>query len=63
MVLWNLPDGGPSHSGPLIGPSECMQGDTLGTIPRHGPQKLIVYLYPNGFEHETVKMARVDQRL
>jgi hypothetical protein len=37
MVLWNLLDGGPSHSGPLIGPSESMQCGTLGTNPRHGP--------------------------
>jgi hypothetical protein len=35
MVLWNLLDGGPSHSGPLLGPSEFMQGGTPGTNPHH----------------------------
>jgi hypothetical protein len=34
MVLWNLLDGGPSNSGPLLGPSESMQGGTLGTNTR-----------------------------
>jgi hypothetical protein len=29
----------------------------------YGPQKLEVHLYPTRFEHETVKVARVDQRL
>jgi hypothetical protein len=29
----------------------------------YGPQKLEVHLYPIEFEHEVVKMARVDQRL
>jgi hypothetical protein len=24
-VIWNLPDGGSSHSGSLLGPSESMQ--------------------------------------
>jgi hypothetical protein len=31
MVLWNLPDGGPSHSVPLLGPSESY----VGWYPRH----------------------------
>jgi hypothetical protein len=31
MVLWNLLDGGPSHSGPLLRPSESMQGVASGT--------------------------------
>jgi hypothetical protein len=31
MVFWNLLDGGPSHSGPLLGPSESLRGSTLGT--------------------------------
>ncbi len=35
MVLWNLLDGGPSHSGPLHGPSESMRGGTPGTNPHH----------------------------
>jgi hypothetical protein len=35
MVLWNLPDGGLSHSGPLRGPSKSMQGGTTGTNSRH----------------------------
>jgi hypothetical protein len=33
MVLWNLLDGGPSHSGSLLGPSESMRGGTPGTNP------------------------------
>jgi hypothetical protein len=33
MVLWNLLDGGLSHSRPLLGPSDSMQGDTPGTNP------------------------------
>jgi hypothetical protein len=35
MNLWNLLDGGSSHSGPLLGPFESMQGDTPGTNPCH----------------------------
>jgi hypothetical protein len=42
MVLWNLPDRGPSHSEPLIGPSESMRGGTLSTNPRQGPQLVVV---------------------
>jgi hypothetical protein len=34
MVLWNLLDGGSSHSGPFLGPSESMRGGILGTNPR-----------------------------
>jgi hypothetical protein len=34
MVFWNLLDGGLSHSRPLLGPSESLQGGTLGTNPR-----------------------------
>jgi hypothetical protein len=37
VVLWNVLDGGPSHSGPLLGPSESMRGGTLGTNPRQQP--------------------------
>jgi hypothetical protein len=37
MVLWNLLDGGLSHSGPLLGPFESMQGGTSGTNPRQEP--------------------------
>jgi hypothetical protein len=37
MVLWNLLDGGPSHSGLLLGPTDCMQGGTPGTNPRQQP--------------------------
>jgi hypothetical protein len=37
MVLWNLSDGEPSRSGPLLGPSESMQGGTPGTNPRQQP--------------------------
>jgi hypothetical protein len=35
MVLWNLLNGGLSHSKPLLKPSLSMQGGTLGTNPRH----------------------------
>jgi hypothetical protein len=35
MVLWNLLNGGLSHSGPLLGPSESMRGGTPDTNPRH----------------------------
>jgi hypothetical protein len=34
MVLWNLLDGGPSRSRPLIGPSESIWVGTLGTNSR-----------------------------
>jgi hypothetical protein len=37
MVLWILPDGGPSHSRPLLGPYKSMWGGTLGTNPRQQP--------------------------
>jgi hypothetical protein len=37
MVLWNLLDGGPSHSGPIHGPSESMRGGTPGTNPCQQP--------------------------
>jgi hypothetical protein len=37
MVLWNLLDGGPSHSGPLLGPSKSMRAGTPGTNPRQQP--------------------------
>jgi hypothetical protein len=34
MILWNLLDGGSSHSGPLLGPSESVRGGTPGTNTR-----------------------------
>jgi hypothetical protein len=37
MVLWNPLDCGPSHSRPLLGPSESMRGGTPGTNPRQQP--------------------------
>jgi hypothetical protein len=37
MVLWNLLDGGPSHSGLLFGPFESMRGGTPGTNPHQQP--------------------------
>jgi hypothetical protein len=37
MVLWNLLDVGPSHNGPLLGPSESMRGGTPGTNPHQSP--------------------------
>jgi hypothetical protein len=37
MVLWNLLDGGPSRSGPLLGPFEFLQGGTPGINPRQQP--------------------------
>jgi hypothetical protein len=33
MVIWNLLDGGLSHSITLLGPSESMRGGTPGTNP------------------------------
>jgi hypothetical protein len=39
MVLWNLVDGGLSHSVPL-GPSESMRGGTPGTNPRQQSRML-----------------------
>jgi hypothetical protein len=37
MVLWNLLDGGPSHSGPLHGPFESMLAGIPGTNPCQQP--------------------------
>jgi hypothetical protein len=37
MVLWNLMDGGPSRSRPLLVPSESMWAGILGTNPRQQP--------------------------
>jgi hypothetical protein len=37
MVLWNLLDGGPNHSGPLLGLFESMRGGTTGTNPHQQP--------------------------
>jgi hypothetical protein len=37
MVHWNLLNGGPSHSGPLVGPFESLRGGTPGTNPRQQP--------------------------
>jgi hypothetical protein len=37
MVLWKLLDGGPSHSGPFLGPFESMRAGTPGTNPRPQP--------------------------
>jgi hypothetical protein len=40
MILWNLLDGGPSHSRPLLEPSESLCGGTPSTHPRQQPQVL-----------------------
>jgi hypothetical protein len=37
MVLWNLLDGGPSHSRPLLETSESMRDGTPGTNPHQQP--------------------------
>jgi hypothetical protein len=37
MALWNLLDGGLSHSGPLLRPFESMRGSTTCTNPRQQP--------------------------
>jgi hypothetical protein len=37
MILWNHLDGGLSHTGPLLGPSESMRGGTRGTNHRQQP--------------------------
>jgi hypothetical protein len=34
MILWNLLDGGPSSSGPLLGSFESMRVGTPDTNPR-----------------------------
>jgi hypothetical protein len=39
IVIWNLLDGGLSHSGPLLGPPESMWGGTSGTNPHHYKKK------------------------
>jgi hypothetical protein len=44
MVLCNILDSGPSHSGPLLGPSESMQGGTLGTNLRQQPQVITCWV-------------------
>jgi hypothetical protein len=40
MMLWNLLDGKPSHSGPLLGPSESMRVGTPGTNPHQQPSSV-----------------------
>jgi hypothetical protein len=40
MALWNLLDGGPSHSAPLLGPSESIQGGTWVPILVNNPRVL-----------------------
>jgi hypothetical protein len=37
MILWNILEDGPSHNGPLLGPSESMRGGTPGLNPRQQP--------------------------
>jgi hypothetical protein len=41
MVLWNLLHDGPSHIGPLLGPSESMRGGTSGTNPQQQPPECL----------------------
>jgi hypothetical protein len=41
MVLWNHLEGGPSRSGPLLGPSESIRGGTPCTNPCQQPQTTI----------------------
>jgi hypothetical protein len=36
-ACYGLLDGGPSHSGPLLGPFESLRGGTLSTNPRQQP--------------------------
>jgi hypothetical protein len=54
MILWNLPDDGPSHSRPLLGPSVSMRGSTPGTNPHQwGPlRELLKGRGPMDDEHE-----------
>jgi hypothetical protein len=40
MVIWNLLDGGLSHSRPLLGPSESMWSGMLGINPHQQPRAL-----------------------
>jgi hypothetical protein len=44
MIFQNLQDGGPSHSGHLLGPSTSMCGGTPGTNPRQALPDLLLYL-------------------
>jgi hypothetical protein len=37
MIIWNLLNGGLSHSRPLLGPFESMRGGMLGTNPPQQP--------------------------
>jgi hypothetical protein len=39
MILYNLPDSGPSHSGRLLGLSEFTRGGTACTNPHHSPTR------------------------
>jgi hypothetical protein len=49
MVLWNPLDGGPSQSGPLLGPYESMRGGTPGTNPHHTLCPIIRLVTNGGF--------------
>jgi hypothetical protein len=57
MVLWNVLDGGPSCSEPLLGPSESMRDDTPGTKPRQYA-RLKTFLLNHGYV-----MGSVDKTL
>jgi hypothetical protein len=45
MFFYNLLDGGPNHSGPLIGPSESLRGGTSGTHPHQGGKLTHLFIY------------------
>jgi hypothetical protein len=57
MVLWNLLDGEPSHSEPLLGPFESMRGGATGQVPTRA---LVVVSIPTPPPLSTIK-GRVNQ--
>jgi hypothetical protein len=51
----------PTHDLELVAIATQSTGEHGSHI--YGPQKLEVHLYPTRFEHETAKVAQVDERL
>jgi hypothetical protein len=50
MVIWNPLDDGSSHSGPLLRPSESIQGVTPGTNPRQ--EGVVVDRHGSTIDHQ-----------
>jgi hypothetical protein len=59
MVIWNLLDGEPSHSRPLLVPFKSMWGGTPGTNPRQQPlsarQVIWIFLVCNKFVEYSIQ--------